>query len=275
MFLNLHFDVTVAVSACRGPDILREGCFSVSVMLSCSFLPRWFSSVLLSVEWFCIWQQMESALNPPQSIFSPPLGTRGYKNITWVPRWYVCIRSIPSQEVHLVVFAQRGCQRAIPHLSSASFMLSLLKNRDLNGVKWHSWLVLRWAQPWLASKKYLMQLSSLFLTHRLVTEAQRRSLVPAEYRSGVHRQLRWGVLWCQRLVLPFYLCHFLLKIIWTSILAFKAKLSSLEKWSTVWLQNVKNLFVCAATASAIIQQLLILPLSVFSVKHLKKSHWFW
>lgn len=35
---------------------------------------------------------MESALNPPQSIFSPPLGTRGYKNITWVPRWDACIR---------------------------------------------------------------------------------------------------------------------------------------------------------------------------------------
>lgn len=67
-------------------------------------------------------------------------------------------------------------------------------------------------------------------------------------------------------------CHFLLKIVWTSILAFKAKLSSLEKWSTVWLQDVKNVFVCGTTASAIVQQLLILPLSVFSVKHLKKSH---
>lgn len=67
------------------------------------------------------------ALNPPQSIFSPPLGTRGYEIITWVPRWDACICSFPSDEVHLVVFTQRCCQRAIPHLSSVAFMLSFLK----------------------------------------------------------------------------------------------------------------------------------------------------
>lgn len=77
---------------------------------------------------------MES-LNPPQSIFNPPLGTRGYKNITWAPHRDTCILFVPSEEVHLVVFTHRGCQKAAPptfpqaHSSFHCF------------IKWHSWLV--------------------------------------------------------------------------------------------------------------------------------------
>lgn len=39
-----------------------------------------------------------------------------------------------------------------------------------------------------------------FWIHRFVKKTQRHSLVPAEYCTRISRQLRWGVLWRQRLV---------------------------------------------------------------------------
>lgn len=39
--------------------------------------------------------------------------------------------------------------------------------------------------------------------HRFITKTQQHSLVSAEYRTRICWQLRWGVLWCQRLVLHF------------------------------------------------------------------------
>ena len=48
----------------------------------------------------------------------------------------------------------------------------------------------------------------IFPILRFISKAQRPSLVSAEYRTRIRRQLWWGILWCQRLVshfdFPFY-----------------------------------------------------------------------
>lgn len=148
------------------PCIFKDGyCYSLLFLHAAAFwmiFNEQFSSELLRLQRFYTWHQMESALNPSLQ-----------KKSIWV---FFIGRGTP-QPLACFYWTTKLC------------------------LKQYSWLVWRLMQPWLALLRCFIKVCFLFLTRRLITEVQRRSLVLAEYRTGVHWQLWWGVLWRQRLVL--------------------------------------------------------------------------